>query len=69
MPTGLRWFAEYQPFTPFIETVRGLLVGTPIGNSALVAVAWCVGITVICYLWAKRLYNRDPARRPKMTVM
>lgn len=69
MPTGLRWFAEYQPFTPFIETVRGLLVGTPIGNSALVAVAWCVGITVVCYLWAKTLYNRDPARRPKMTVM
>ena len=34
MPTGLSWFAEYQPFTPFIETLRGLLMGTPIGNSA-----------------------------------
>ena len=32
MPTGLRWFAEYQPFTPVIETLRGLLMGTPIGN-------------------------------------
>jgi hypothetical protein len=42
MPTGLRWFAEYQPFTPFIDTVRGLLPGTAIGNSATIAVAWCV---------------------------
>ena len=39
MPTALRWFAEYQPFTPFIETLRGLLMGTPIGNSAILAVA------------------------------
>jgi len=62
MPTGLRWFAEYQPFTPVIETLRGLLTGTPIGNSAILAVAWCVGITLVGYLWAKKLYNRDPAR-------
>ncbi len=61
MPTGLRWFAEYQPFTPIIETLRGLLMGTPIGNSGLLAVAWCLGITLLGYLWAKRLYNRDPA--------
>jgi ABC-2 type transport system permease protein len=38
LPAGLRWFAEYQPFTPFIETVRGLLLGTPIGNSAVIAI-------------------------------
>jgi ABC-2 type transport system permease protein len=62
MPTWLRWFAEYQPFTPFIETVRGLLLGTAIGDSAAIAVAWGVGITLVCYLWAKRLYNRDPIR-------
>jgi ABC-2 type transport system permease protein len=60
MPTVLGWFAEHQPFTPFIETVRGLLMGTPMGNSALIAVAWCAAITVVCYLWAKRLFNRDP---------
>jgi ABC-2 type transport system permease protein len=63
MPTGLRWFAEYQPFTPMIETVRGLLLGTPIGNSAMIAVAWCVGITLVGYLWALKLYNRDPAAK------
>jgi ABC-2 type transport system permease protein len=62
MPTGLRWFAEYQPFTPVIETVRGLLVGTAIGNSAVLALAWCVGITLVGYLWSRKLYNRDPIR-------
>jgi ABC-2 type transport system permease protein len=62
MPVGLRWFAEYQPFTPIIETVRGLLLGTAIGNSAVVAVAWCLGITLVGYLWARKLYNRDPVR-------
>jgi ABC-2 type transport system permease protein len=62
MPAGLRWFAEYQPFTPVIETVRGLLLGTAIGTSGVVAVAWCAGITLVGYLWARRLYNRDPVR-------
>ncbi len=61
MPAGLRWFAEYQPFTPIIETLRGLLSGSPIGNSGLIAVAWCVLIGLIGYLWARKLYNRDPS--------
>jgi ABC-2 type transport system permease protein len=62
MPAGLRWFAEYQPFTPIIETLRGLLLGTPIGDSAILAVAWSAGIALAGYLWAKKLFNRDPAR-------
>jgi ABC-2 type transport system permease protein len=62
MPTGLRWLAEYQPFTPMIETLRGLLVGTAIGNSGLIAVTWCAAIALVSYLWAKKLYNRDPIR-------
>jgi ABC-2 type transport system permease protein len=62
MPAALRWFAEYQPFTPAIETVRGLLLGTPIGNSAVIAIAWSAGITVVGFLWARKLYNRDPVR-------
>src|SRR5262249_8960660 len=41
MPAGLRWFAEYQPFTPIMETLRGLLLGTEIGNSGILAVIWC----------------------------
>ncbi|MBO0869170.1 MAG: ABC transporter permease [Micromonosporaceae bacterium] len=62
MPVGLRWFARYQPFTPITETMRGLLTGTGIGTSALVAVVWCAGIALLSYLWAKRLYARDPVR-------
>ncbi|MGH3484926.1 MAG: ABC transporter permease [Nocardioidaceae bacterium] len=61
MPAGIRWFAEYQPFTPAIETLRGLWLGTPIGNNAILTVAWSVALTVGGYLWAKRLYNRDLA--------
>jgi ABC-2 type transport system permease protein len=61
MPVGLRWFAEYQPFTSIIETLRGLLLGTAIGNNAVIAVAWSAGIALVGYLWAKKLYNRDPA--------
>jgi ABC-2 type transport system permease protein len=60
MPAAMRWFAENQPFTPIMETVRGLLMGTPIGNSGLLAVGWSVGIGLVSYLWAKRLFNRDP---------
>jgi ABC-2 type transport system permease protein len=62
MPTVLRLFAEYQPFTPIIETLRGLLMGVPIGNSGFLAIAWSVGIGLIGYLWARRLFNRDPSR-------
>ncbi len=60
MPPGLSWFAENQPFTPLIEAVRSLLVGTPMGDNGVVAVAWCVAITVGGYLWARRLYDREP---------
>ena len=56
MPAGLRWFAEYQPFTPVNETLRGLLLGSPIGSSAAQAVAWCAAIGLVGYLWAKRLF-------------
>jgi ABC-2 type transport system permease protein len=63
MPAGLRAFAEHQPFTPFINTVRGLLMGTEIGNSGVLTVAWSAGIALVGYLWAKKLYNRDPGSR------
>ena len=62
MPDWMQWFAEHQPFTPMIETVRGLLLGTPIGDSGLVTVAWCVAISVGSYVWALRLYERDTQR-------
>jgi ABC-2 type transport system permease protein len=62
MPAALRWFAEYQPFTPVTETLRGLLLGAAIGHDATVAVAWSVGIAAVSYLWARRLFSRLPVR-------
>jgi ABC-2 type transport system permease protein len=62
MPDPLRWFADNQPFTPIMETLRRLLAGGEIGGTGLIAVAWCVVITLAGYLWARRLYDRDPAR-------
>lgn len=62
MPAGLRWFAEHQPFTPMIETLRGLLTGTAIGSGALLSVAWCAVLALVGYLWARRGYERRPAR-------
>lgn len=62
MPTALRLFAEYQPFTPVIETLRGLLTGGAIGNSAVLSIGWCVAISLAGYLWAVRLFNREPSQ-------
>jgi ABC-2 type transport system permease protein len=69
MPIGLRWFAEYQPFTSVMETLRGLLMGTRIGTSALLAVVWCALIGLAGCGWAMRLYNRDPSRRVRLLTV
>ncbi|WP_405139473.1 ABC transporter permease [Nocardia sp. NBC_01388] len=58
LPTWLRGFAEHQPVTSVTETVRGLLMGTPIGDNALTAVIWCAGIGLVGYLAAGALYRR-----------
>ncbi|TBN57623.1 ABC transporter permease [Glaciihabitans arcticus] len=62
MPGGLQWFAEYQPFTPFIESVRGLLLGTDLGSSVLFAVGWAVLLTIAGYVWSMVLYERRSVR-------
>jgi ABC-2 type transport system permease protein len=64
MPSGLREFAENQPFTPVADSVRGLLTGTAVGDHAIAAIAWSIGITVAAYLWAIRLYNQRRAAEP-----
>jgi ABC-2 type transport system permease protein len=58
MPTALRWFAQYQPFTPIMQTIRGLLLDTPIGDNAAIATAWCTAIALASYLWAKHTFNK-----------
>jgi ABC-2 type transport system permease protein len=59
MSAGARWFAAHEPFTPVIDTLRGLLTGAPIGSSALTAVIWCAALTAAGYVWARFLSRRD----------
>ncbi|WP_282794128.1 ABC transporter permease [Streptomyces sp. CC224B] len=58
MGTGMRQFAEYQPFTPIIETLRGLLMGNASGGDAIAALAWCVGLALLGYLWSISSFNK-----------
>ena len=58
MGPGVRQFAEYQPFTPIIETLRGLLNGAPSAGDAIIAIGWCVGIALVGYLWASSTFTK-----------
>ncbi len=58
MPKALRVFAENQPVTSIVETIRNLLNSEPIGNDIWLAIAWCVGIMVIAYLFAIKAYKQ-----------
>jgi len=58
MPAGVAWFAENQPFTPVIDTLRDLLAGRDPGADLWWAIGWCVLITVVCVAWARRLFAR-----------
>jgi ABC-2 type transport system permease protein len=58
MGAGVRQFAEYQPFTPIIESLRGLLNGAPAAGDVIAALAWCVGIALVGYLWASATFKK-----------
>ena len=58
MPAVVRAFAENQPVTSIVDTVRSLLNSEPVGNEIWIALAWCVGITVVAYFFAMRAYKR-----------
>ncbi|MEG3631204.1 ABC transporter permease [Streptomyces poriticola] len=60
MPGWFQPIAEYQPFTPAIETLRGLLLGTEIGHQAWLAIGWSVALSALGYFWSRSLFNRDP---------
>lgn len=62
LPAGLRWFAEYQPVTPVIETLRGLWMGTPIGTEWVWALVWCAGIVAAGYAASAVLFARRTGR-------
>ncbi|MGW4118467.1 ABC transporter permease [Nocardia sp. NPDC004711] len=62
MPAWLGWIARNQPFTPVMETLRGLMLGTPVGHQAWIAIAWCTGIAAAAFWGATMLLNREPGR-------
>ncbi|GAA5008222.1 ABC transporter permease [Streptomyces siamensis] len=60
MPGWFQPIAEYQPFTPAIETLRGLLLGTGIGHNGWLAVGWCLALCALGHFWSKAVFDRDP---------
>ncbi|MEU4685899.1 ABC transporter permease [Streptomyces xinghaiensis] len=60
MPGWFQPIAKYQPFTPATETLRGLLLGTEIGNNWWITLIWCLVLTVLGYRWARAVFNRGP---------
>lgn len=61
MPSWIHGFADNQPFTPLIESLRGFLLGTPVGNSAWIALAWCGGILAVSIAATGFLFKRRTA--------
>lgn len=57
MPSIVRAFAENQPVTSIVEAIRALLSGQPVGNDIWIALAWCIGIMLVAYLFAMRVYK------------
>jgi ABC-2 type transport system permease protein len=62
MSGAVKWFAGHEPFTPIIDSLRALLLGTPVGRDGVIAVLWCLALTAAGYLWARLLFRRDPER-------
>jgi len=61
LPHGLRWLADHQPITPLVDTLRGLLVGTPIGTSGWWAVGWCLALLAPAAAWSSWQFRRPGA--------
>ncbi|MEI3797066.1 MULTISPECIES: ABC transporter permease [unclassified Chitinophaga] len=59
MPGPVRAFAENQPVTSIVETIRALLSNQPVGNEIWVALAWCIGIILVAYIIAMRVYKKQ----------
>jgi ABC-2 type transport system permease protein len=61
MPGPVRVFAEYQPVTSIVNTIRDLFTQQPVGNDIWVALAWCVGVLIVAYIFAMVIYRRKIA--------
>jgi ABC-2 type transport system permease protein len=58
MPGPVRWFAEHQPITAIVDTLRDLYTQRPVGDDGWIAVAWCVGLLLVAYAMAMSIYRR-----------
>ena len=58
MPGPVRAFAENQPVTSIVDAIRALLAGPPVGYDIWVALAWCIGIMLVAYVFAMRVYKK-----------
>lgn len=58
MNEGIKWFAEIQPMTPIIDSFRALTLNLPLGNSLWIALAWCVGISIVAFILSAQIYKR-----------
>jgi ABC-2 type transport system permease protein len=58
MPGPVRWFAQHQPVTSIVNTIRSLYAEQPVGNDGWIALAWCVGLLLVAYALAIRTYRR-----------
>jgi len=61
MPGPVRWFAQHQPVTSIVNTIRNLYAQAPVGNDAWIALAWCVGLLLVAYTLAMRTYRHKTA--------
>jgi ABC-2 type transport system permease protein len=61
MPAPVRWFAEHQPVTSIVNTIRALFAEQPVDNDIWTALAWCVGLLLVAYALAMRTYRRKIA--------
>ena len=68
MPAPVRAFAENQPVTAIVESIRALLAGQPVGADIWVALAWCIGIGIVAYVFAVRAYGRVPSTQRVVTA-
>lgn len=58
MPAPVAWFAENQPVTPIVDSIRALLAGQPVSGDLWIALAWLVGVLLVAYAAAMAIYRR-----------
>jgi ABC-2 type transport system permease protein len=61
MPGPVRWFAEHQPVTPIVNSIRNLYAEQPVGDDIWLALAWCIGLLIVAYAFAMAVYRRKIA--------